>query len=170
MEKGSSLRVLTWHIHGSYLYYLTQAPCTFYLPTKNSTEEGYGGRTPSFPWGDNVANVPAKDVKDLEFDVIVFQSKKNYLQDQYEILTEEQRALPKIYLEHDPPREVPTDTRHLVDDPETLIVHVTHFNNLMWDNNQSPSTVIEHGVMVDPSVKYTGELNKGIVVINGIVK
>lgn len=23
------LRILTWHIHGSYLYYLTQAPTSF---------------------------------------------------------------------------------------------------------------------------------------------
>jgi glycosyltransferase involved in cell wall biosynthesis len=40
----------------------------------------------------------------------------------------------------------------------------------MWDNNQTPSTVIDHGVMVDKNVQYTGELNRGIVVINGIVK
>jgi glycosyltransferase involved in cell wall biosynthesis len=164
------LRILTWHIHGSYLYYLTQTPCIFYLPKKHSTEEGYGGRTPSFPWGDNVIDVPAENVKDLEFDCILFQSKKNYLEDQYSILSEAQRALPKLYLEHDPPREVPTDTKHVVDDPEMLLVHVTDFNDLMWDNNQTPSKVIQHGVMVDPNVKYTGELNKGIVVINGIVK
>lgn len=164
------LRVLTWHIHGSYLYYLTQTPCTFYLPYKNSKEEGYGARTYSFPWGDNVVSVAAEDVKNLELDCILFQSKKAYLEDQYELLSEEQRALPKIYLEHDPPREVPTDTKHAVDDPEMLLVHVTHFNNLMWDNNRTPSTVIEHGVMVDPNVEYTGELEKGIVVINGIKK
>jgi hypothetical protein len=168
--KERPLRVLTWHIHGSYLYYLTQTDCIFFLPYRNSTEEGYGGRTPGFPWGDNVVNVPAENVKDLEFDCILFQSKKNYLEDQYLILTDEQRALPKIYLEHDPPREVPTDTKHVVDDPEMVLVHVTHFNNLMWDNNRTPSKVIDHGVMVDPSVKYTGELEKGIVVINGIVK
>jgi glycosyltransferase involved in cell wall biosynthesis len=164
------LRVLTWHIHGSYLYYLTQTPCTFYLPKKNNTEEGFGGRTPSFPWGDNVIDLPAEEVKDIEFDCILFQSRKNYLEDQFDLLTEEQRRLPKIYLEHDPPREVPTDTRHVVDDPNMLLVHVTHFNNLMWDNNRTRSTVIDHGVMVDEKVRYTGELNKGIVVINGIVK
>lgn len=169
MAERSNLRVLTWHIHGSYLYYLTQTPCTFYLPYKNSTEEGYGARTPGFPWGDNVVSVPAEDVKDLEFDCILFQSKKNYTHDQYEILSEKQRALPKIYLEHDPPREVPTDTKHIVDDANTLLVHVTHFNRLMWDNNNSPTTVVEHGV-IDPGSLYKGTLEKGIVVINGIVK
>lgn len=171
MENKKKLRVLTWHIHGSYLYYLTQTDCIFYLPYKEgSSEEGYGGRTRSFPWGDNVINVPSEKVKDIEFDCILFQSKKNYLQDQFEILTEEQRALPKLYLEHDPPRESPTNTKHVVDDPDMLLVHVTYFNELMWDNNRTPTKVIEHGVMVDEKVSYSGEIKKGIVVINGIVK
>lgn len=85
-------------------------------------------------------------------------------------MTEEQRKLPKIFLEHDPPREVPTDTKHVVDDPTVLIVHVTGFNNIMWDNNGSKSTVIQHGVIIPDNVSYTGELGKGIVVINGIKK
>ncbi len=58
-----ALRILTWHIHGSYLYYLTQTPCIFYLPYKNTTEEGYGARTSGFPWGDNVISVPAEKDK-----------------------------------------------------------------------------------------------------------
>jgi len=171
VNKENRLKVLTWHIHGSYLYYLTQTDCIFYLPYKEgSAEEGYGGRTRGFHWRDNVINVNAEDVKDLDFDCILFQSKKNYLHDQFEILSEEQRALPKIYLEHDPPREIPTDTKHVVDDPEMLLVHVTYFNELMWNNNRTPTKVIEHGVMVDENVSYTGEIKKGIVVINGIVK
>ncbi len=164
------LRVLTWHIHGSYLYYLTQTDCTFYLPVKDSKEEGYGGASPGFPWGKNVIDIPAEKIKETEFDCILFQSKKAYLNDQYELLSDEQRRLPKIYLEHDPPREIPTDTKHIVDDPSTLLVHVTFFNRLMWDNNRTPTKVIEHGVTVDPAAAYTGELPKGIVVINGIVK
>lgn len=164
-----TLRIFTWHIHGSYLYYLTQTPCIFYLPFKESREEGYGGRTPNFPWGDNVINVPADKVKEIEFDVILFQSKKNYLEDQFMILSGRQRDLPKIYLEHDPPRETPTDTHHVVDDPNVLLVHVTHFNDLMWNSNRTPTTVIPHGVNVIEQNHYTGELEKGIVVINGIV-
>ena len=50
------------------------------------------------------------------------QSRRNYLEDQYDILSEQQRSLPRIYLEHDPPRENPTDTKHIVDDPEMLLV------------------------------------------------
>lgn len=170
-NKQRPLRVLTWHIHGSYLYYLTQTDCIFFLPFKEgSSEEGFGGRTTGFPWGENVINVRIQDIKNMEFDCLLFQSKKNYLEDQYLLLSEEQQRLPKIYLEHDPPRENPTDTRHVVDDSSILLVHVTHFNNLMWNNNRTPSKVIDHGVMVDENALYSGELQKGIVVINGIVK
>lgn len=161
------LRILTWHVHGSYLYYLTQAPHEFYLPTKPGKPEGYGGRLPGFPWGDNVHDIPADEVREQEFDCILFQSRRNYLQDQFEILSDVQRQLPKLYLEHDPPREHPTDTQHVVDDPETLLVHVTHFNQLMWDCGRTPTCVIEHGV-TQPDVEYTGNIPKGIVVANGL--
>lgn len=161
------LRILTWHIHGSYLYYLTQARHEFYLPIKTDRPEGYGGRLGGFYWSDNVHDVPAEEVKDFQFDCILFQSRRNYLKDQYEILSESQRQLPRIYLEHDPPQEHPTNTRHIVDDPDVLLVHVTAFNQLMWDSNRTPTKVIEHGVMV-PDVHYTGELERGLVIVNGL--
>lgn len=162
------LRVLTWHIHGNYLYYLTQAPFEFYLPKGEG--EGYGGRAPGFDWGSHVHDVPVSQVRGLDFDVIVFQHRKNYEIDQHEILSKAQRRLPKIYLEHDPPQEHPTNTRHWVDDPAMLVVHVTDFNRLMWNNNRTPTAVIDHGVIVPDNVTYTGELPKGIVVVNNIQK
>jgi len=164
------LRILTWHIHGSYLYYLVQSGQIFYLPVKPGRPEGYGGRSGSFPWPKNAIDVPADEVRDLEFDCILFQSRKNYFEDQYEILTERQRQLPRVYLEHDPPREHPTDTRHPVDDPEILLVHVTPFNDLMWDSGSTPTRVIDHGVLVPENIRYTGELESGIVVVNGLRK
>jgi glycosyltransferase involved in cell wall biosynthesis len=162
------MKVLTWHIHGSYLYYLTQANHQFYLPVKPGKLEGYGGKLRSFAWGENVRDIAVEDVKNQQFDCILFQSKKNYLQDQYEIFSEKQRQLPRLFLEHDPPREHPTDTRHIVDDPEILLVHVTHFNNLMWNSGNTPTCVIEHGVIIPEQASYTGEIAKGIVVVNGL--
>jgi glycosyltransferase involved in cell wall biosynthesis len=162
------LRILTWHVHGSYLYYLTQCPHEFYLPVKPGRPEGYGGKLGGFPWSDNVHDLPAEAVRSLEFDCILFQSRKNYLEDQYEILSESQRRLPRIYLEHDPPQEHPTNSYHSVDDPNILLVHVTAFNQLMWDSRQTPTCVIEHGVMVPDEVRYTGEINRGLVVVNGL--
>ena len=164
------LRILTWHIHGNYLYYLVANGTAheFYLPVKAGDHEGYGGRLPGFPWPDNVHDVPAEAVRHLEFDCILFQSHKNYLEDQYEILSEGQRRLPRIFVEHNPPREHPTNSRHPVDDPDVLLVHVTHFNDLMWDNGRTPTRVIEHGVIVPEAVRYSGELERGIVVVNGL--
>ena len=162
------LKVFTWHIHGSYLYYLSQTPVQFIVPVKQGAPPGYSGRSGPFPWGENVVEVPAEQVKNLEFDCVLFQQRKNYLEDQYAILTVSQRSLPCIYLEHDPPQQVPTETPHFVDDPNVLLVHVTHFNRLMWNNNRTPTTVIEHAVMIPEGVAYTGEKDRGIVVINNI--
>ncbi len=162
------LRILTWHVHGSYLYYLSQVPHDFYLPVKPGGNEGYGGRAGPFPWPDNVHDVPVELVPDLPLDCILFQSRRNYLFDQNEILSPAQRELPRVYLEHDPPREHPTDTRHPVDDPAILLVHCTPFNDLMWDSGQTPTRVIDHGVLVPEAVRYSGEIERGIAVVNGL--
>lgn len=161
------LKIFTWHIHGSYLFYLSQGNYDIYIPTRPEKTEGYYGRGETFPFGENVIEIPAEDVKNHKFDCILFQTNQNYLTDQFEILSEEQRELPKIYLEHDPPRKHPTDTKHLIDDTNITLVHVTHFNRLMWDNNNTPTRVIEHGVTT-PEVSYTGEIDRGIVVINNL--
>ncbi|HEY9197466.1 MAG TPA: glycosyltransferase family 4 protein [Mucilaginibacter sp.] len=161
------MKIFTWHIHGSYLFYLSQGNYEIYIPTKPEKGEGYYGLGETFPFGKNVIEIPYDEVRHYQFDCILFQTNQNYLTDQYEILSEEQRALPKIYLEHDPPRQHPTDTRHLIDDPEITLVHVTHFNRLMWDNGDIPTVVIEHGV-TDHGPIYQGDLARGIVVINNL--
>src|SRR5436190_236439 len=105
------IRVLTWHIHGNYLLYLSQARAEFLLPIKPGRHEGYGGRGTTFPFGANVRDVPAGAVRDTEFDCVLFQTRMNYEVDRHEILSEAQRRLPRIYLEHDSPQEHPTNTR-----------------------------------------------------------
>ena len=162
------LRILTWHVHGNYLLYLTQARHNFFLPVRHDGGEGYGGRGRTFPFGPNVQDVAAERVRRERFDLVLFQSNRNYLEDQFEILSPEQRRLPRIYLEHDPPREHPTDTRHVVNDPDVLLVHVTPFNELMWASGRSPTRVIEHGVLVPDGVRCTGELARGISVVNNL--
>ena len=162
------LKILTWHVHGTYLYYLSQCPHEFYLPTKPDRPHGYGGRGGAFPWPANLYEIPAEQVRDMDFDCIVFQARAHFEHDQYELLSEMQRRLPRIYIEHDPPRESPTDTKHFIDDPDVLIVQVTHFNDLMWDCGRTPTTVIDHGVLVPTGVHYTGELAHGLVVVNNL--
>jgi hypothetical protein len=158
-------RVFTWHVHGNYLYYLAHANVDFFLPVRPG-RPGYSGRGSTFPFGDNVHDVPADEVKHQQFDCILFQHRRNYEIDQFDILSPSQRRLPRICIEHDPPLESPTDTRHFIDDPDALLVHVTPFNALMWDSGRTPTRVIDHGVVIPPGIHYTGELSRGIVIIN----
>ena len=114
------LKILTWPTHPRYLRSLAALPHDFYV-------------------------MPIPQVKRLKFDCILFQDAAQYLDDQFDWLTPAQRRLPKIYLEHEPPREHPVDSRHVVDDRDVLVVHVSAFNRQMWDNGNSPTRVIEHG-------------------------
>lgn len=163
------LKILTWHTHGAYLLYLTQAPHDFYVLSKPGRPPGYAGRSGHLPWGANVHDLPVDEAKRQPLDLILFQDDPQYLEDQQLYLCAAQRGLPKIYLEHDPPREHPVDARHPVSDPAVLVVHCTAFNRLMWDTGEVPTRVIEHGVIA-PQAAYSGELEKGLVVINHIAR
>ena len=54
------LRILTWHVHGNYLWYLSHVPHDFFLPVKPGRPPGYGGRGATFPWPTNVHEVAAE--------------------------------------------------------------------------------------------------------------
>lgn len=161
------LRVLTWPVHGNYLWYLAHTPHEFFLPVDDG---GRGGRGDTFPFGPNVHDIPAGQIRSEQFDCILFQHRDNWDVDQHARLSSTQRRLPRIYLEHDPPREHPTDTRHPVDDPDVLLVHVTQFNRLMWHTPRTPTRVIEHGVVVPAGVEATHELARGITAINSLAR
>ena len=163
------LKILTWHTHGAYLHYLTQAPHEFYVLSMPGRPPGYAGRSGHLPWGPNVHDLPVEQAKHQPLDLILFQDDPQYLEDQHRYLSAAQRRLPKIYLEHDPPREHPVDARHVVADMDVLVVHCTAFNRLMWDNGGVPTRVIDHGVIA-PAARYTGELDKGLVVINNLAR
>ena len=167
-DTKTRLKIFTWHIHGSYLYYLSQGRYDIYIPVNETRSEGYYGRGETFPFGPNVVEVPASEVRNMAFDCILFQSERNFLIDQHEILSEAQKRLPRVYVEHNTPERHPTNTRHIMTDPTVTLVHVTHFNKLMWDNGGLPHVrVIEHGVCI-PDVQWQGDIPKGIVVINHI--
>lgn len=164
------LRILTWHVHGTYLWYLTHVRHEWYLPVKPGRPPGYGGRCGAWPWPPNVHEVPVDAVGDVPVDLVLYQSQQHWSVDRHELLSPTQRAVPQVVLEHDPPRASPTDTRHPVDDSDALVVHVTPFNQLMWDTGRTPSRVIEHGVTIPDGVSYDGRRRSGIVVVNGLAK
>lgn len=164
------LNILIWHIHGSYLNSLARIEHNWYLPVKPERPEGYMGRGTTFDMPEYMREVPAELVRDLHLDLVICQTPKNYFEDRFEILSEEQRRLPVLYLEHNTPKPHACDTRHPLDDPEALLVHVSNYNSLMWDNGRTPNIVIEHSVAIDPNIRYSGRRESGITVVNGMQK
>ncbi|HET8523301.1 MAG TPA: glycosyltransferase [Thermomicrobiales bacterium] len=162
------LKILTWHIHGSYLHSLAHVPVEWYLPVKPDRRDGYGGRGDYQELPATMIEVPAEEVRTLDLDAILLQTPKNLFEDTAEILNSVQRRLPRVYLEHNVPRPHAVETRHPFDDPDGLLVHVTHYNRLMWDNGATPTKVIEHSVAIDPGVTYDGSIPAGITVANSM--
>lgn len=126
------------------------------------------GKSGTLPWGDHVDEVHVDAVREREFDLVLYQSRDAWERDRLALLSPAQQALPRIYLEHDPPQEHPTNQVHWVDDPGALLVHVTPFNALMWDSGRTPHTVVEHGVELLAPARFTGELDAGVVVVNNL--
>lgn len=164
------LRILIWHIHGSYLNALARVEHDWFLPVKEGRPEGYGGRGRTFDLPDNLHEIAAARVREHDFDVVVLQTPQNLAEDMPALLTPEQRRLPLLYLEHNVPRPHAVSTRHpFAESPmPVLLVHVTPYNRLMWDNGGLPTRVVEHAVAIDPEIAYDGRMPRGITVINGM--
>lgn len=160
-----TLDVLTWHVHGAYMGALARVPVRWTLPVAPG-RLGYGGRSRTATWPDNVVEVPIEELPSRSFDVVVYQHHLHHAVDRITVLTAAQREVPAVFVEHDPPRASPTDTVHPITDPTTTVVHVTPFNALMWDT-RAPSVVIDHGVDV-PAAVASLERPMGIAVVNDL--
>jgi glycosyltransferase involved in cell wall biosynthesis len=169
--RNRRLRILTWHVHGNYLWYLTQVPHDFVLATDAARSLHHGGANGVLPWGPNVHEVPVEQIAKQHFDVVLYQSRLEWDGDRGRWLSAAQRRGPAIYLEHDPPQERPFDQRHWVAaeaEPNLLLVHCTPFNALMWDSGHTPVRVIEHGVQLLQPAGYSGHVARGVVVVNNL--
>lgn len=115
-------------------------------------------------------DAPVETLHRQRFDAVLYQSREAWDEDRHTLLSPAQRRLPRLVVEHDPPRGHPTDTVHWVDDPHTVLVHVTAYNALMWDAGACPVRVIEHGVKpLDASV-WHGSWERGLVVVNDLAR
>ena len=166
----SPLRVLTWHVHGSYLWYQSHVPVTWLLPVTPDRANPYGGRGETFTWPDNVVEVPVEEVRDLEVDVVLTQHRDNWERHRFELLGDRVHDLPRVHVEHDPPPHWPNEALHPVQDEATTLVHVTPFNALMWDSGVTPSVTVDHGVVVPDDVPWTGEREAAITVVNNLYR
>ena len=154
------LRILTWQAEGGYLHALSQLPHQFYLMTDTTLP------CADWPYDDNIHLLPLGKARTAQFDCILFHRREHYLEEQYRYLSATQRRLPRIYVEHAAPANEQAGTRHPVDDPEVLLVHVTSYNALMWDNGRQTTRVIHHGVKAAADLNYSGERQCGVVLGN----
>jgi len=154
------VRILLWHVHGSYTTAFVQGGHEYLIPV-TPDRGAYGlGRARTWDWPASVREVPLDLIAAAEPDVVI-------LQRPHELeLIHPLGDVPMIYLEHDAPwGDVPLTRHPLADRHDVHLVHVTHFNALFWDAGSTPVTVIEHGV-VDPGPRWTGEIPRAAVVVN----
>lgn len=152
-------KIFTWPVQNQYLFALAQGDFEFYVPEKQD-----GFFTQQFSTQKNVVQTAHSAIKDLRFDCILFQDGYSYQTAQHEVLSDKQRSLPKIYLEHHPPKQHPTNAKHVVEDEAVRLVHINHYNALMWDNNGLPVTVIENCVPIN-TTSFTGGKAAGVMVL-----
>lgn len=164
-----ALTVLIWHVHGSWTTSFVQGRHTYLLPLLPDAGPWGRGRC-GRDWPGSVIDTSPDRLREAPVDVVV-------LQRPHEIeLTEQWLGkrpgvdIPAVYVEHNAPAGPAASSRHpLADRADIPLVHVTHFNNVMWDNGICPTTVIRHGI-VDPGDRYSGDLPHGATMINEPVR
>jgi Glycosyl transferases group 1 len=157
------MRILHWHMHGAWSTAFVQSDHEHLVPVVPGRGPDGLGRATTYVWPDSVREVTPRQLADEPVDVVVLQRPRDL---ELARAWLGGRRVPAVYVEHDSPRGDVPHTRHpLADRSDILLVHVTHFNALMWDSGRAPVEVIEHGV-VDPGPRWTGELERIGVVVN----
>jgi glycosyltransferase involved in cell wall biosynthesis len=164
------VRVLLWHVHGSWTTAFVQGKHTYYVPLTPDRDQWGRGRAATYAWPDSVTEVPVDQLSTLDVDVVVLQRPEELDLTRQWLGRSPGTDLPAVYVEHNTPKGDVPQTRHPVADRDDLtLVHVTAFNELFWDNGSTRTTVIEHGIP-DPGDRYTGEVERIGVAINEPVR
>ncbi len=164
------MRILLWHVHGTWTTSFVQGGHEYLLPVTPRRDADGLGRARSWVWPERAVEVPCDRLRDTDVDLVV-------LQRPHELELVERwtgrrpgRDLPAVYVEHNTPGgEVPFTRHPLADQLEIPIVHVTHFNRLFWDCGSARTDVVEHGI-VDPGHLFSGEQERAAVVVNDPVR
>jgi Glycosyl transferases group 1 len=157
------MRILLWHVHGAWTTAFVHGSHDYVVPVLPDRGPDGRGRAQTYAWPESVRELPPAALREEPFDVVLYQRP-------HELELARQwlgpRELAAVYVEHNAPQGRIAEMRHPLADREDLtLVHVTHFNALLWDAGATPVRVIEHGI-VDPGPRYTGELPRAAVVIN----
>ncbi|GAA4742194.1 glycosyltransferase [Modestobacter marinus] len=164
------MKVLLWHVHGSWTTSFVQGTHDYLLPVTPDRGPDGLGRARTWEWPASAREVTPEQLREDQPDVVVLQRTRDLELVREWLGREPGRDLPAVFLEHNAPDGAVPNTRHpLADQSAIPIAHVTFFNQLFYDNGSAPTTVIEHGI-VDPGERYTGELARAGVVVNEPVR
>lgn len=166
------MRVLLWHVHGSYTTALVQGSHEYLLPSLPERGADGRGRAETWDWPASAVEVTPEEAADTDVDVVVLQRPEELdgLAEAWLGGRTPGRDVPAVYLEHNAPQGRIQEMRHpAADRPDLTVVHVTQFNRLFWDTGSTPARVVEHGI-VDPGYLYSGELDRAVAVVNEPVR
>jgi hypothetical protein len=164
------VKILLWHVHGSWTTAFVQGRHEYLLPVTADRGPDGLGRARTWTWPASAREVTPEALREEEVDVVVLQRERDLELVRAWLGRKPGRDLPAVFLEHNAPDGGVPNTRHpLADRADIPIAHVTHFNRLFYDNGRAPTAVIEHGI-VDPGERWTGTLLHAAVVVNEPVR
>lgn len=165
------MRILIWHVHGSWTTAFVQGGHTYLVPVVPGRGPDGRGRARTWDWPPSVVEVAPDELADAQIDVVVLQRTRDLqLCEEWLGGRRPGRDLPAVWLEHNAPQGRIDDMRHPAADREDVtVVHVTHTNSLFWDVGTTRSVVIPHGI-VDPGKRYSGDVVASGVVVNEPVR
>ncbi len=164
------MRILLWHVHGSWTTSFVQGDHDYLLPVTPDRDPDGLGRARTWDWPASAVEVPHERLRETDIDVVVLQRPHEVELCERWTGRRPGRDLPAVYVEHNTPGgEVPFTRHPLADQDEIPVVHVTHFNRLFWDCGRASTDVVEHGI-VDPGHRYSGEWARAAVVVNDPVR
>lgn len=165
------MRIFLWHVHGSYSDALHSGPHTYLLPTLPGRHGKYNGKPPSRQWPESVQEVTPEEMAGAEVDLVLLQRPEEIELAQVWLGGRRPGVdVPAVYLEHSTSRAGVEQMRHpMADRDDLLLVHVTHFNAIMYDTGSTRTRVVEHGIP-DPGYRFTGEIAAGVCAINEPVR
>ncbi|MEW2625853.1 glycosyltransferase [Streptomyces sp. NPDC048106] len=164
------MNILVWHVHGSWLTTFVQGPHTYLVPVTEDRGPDGLGRAVTWDWPASVRDRTPDQLHEDDIDLMVLQ--RPHELDLARRWTGRRPGLdvPAVYVEHNSPDASPERQLHpLAEQSAIPVVHVTHFNRLMWDNGRAPTEVVEHGI-VDPGRQWTGTERRAAVVVNDPVR
>lgn len=153
------MRILLWHVHGSWTTAFVQGSHDYLLPVVPGRGPEGLGRARTWDWPATTVEVTPGQLADgtAAPDLVVLQRPEDAPLLQRWTGLVAGVDLPAVYVEHNTPRGDVDDWHHpLAGQTRVTVAHVTHFNAAMWDTGRAPTRVVEHGVL-DHGSLWTGE-------------